>query len=524
MSQEDGHRDTSGETPDGTEEQRSPGSGTPGGSEHPTPGPADPSPAAPSGWAAPGQGATPPPERTDGPGFAPPAQPGYGAQPGHGPQGYAPPGYGAPSYGQEQYGPGQYEQAQYGQAQYGQAQYGPGQYGQPGHGQPYGEQPSYAPPPGNVPPGYGPPPGYPPGYGPPPGHGPQGGYGHGPVRPDAPKPGVVALRPMSLGDIFNGAFSYVRNNPKTTMGLALVVMALATILSSIASTLFLDDYTTFLDEIMADPAAVDPNSPLFPSSPLVMGLMYLGELIVYLGAAILLGLLAAVAGMAVLGHKLTPKQAWEAARGRIGAILGLALLRLVIGFVMGLVFFIALFVAILVGVMVGYASGGGAGVAVGLLVGLLGAVAVALPALWIWIRLYFAMPMVVLERVGPFQAMARSWQLSRGSWWRTLGYWLLTLLIVMVVQMVLSTPVSLITGFIGATAPDAAWPMILAGAVTYLLTVLIYAVTQPFVAGVNTLLYVDLRMRREGLDLKLHQAAQRGESSGPEIYLPEPRT
>ncbi len=460
MSQEDGHRDTSGESPDGTEEQRSPGSGSSGGSERPAPGPPDPSPTTP-GWAAPGQGATPPAEGAGGPGFAPPAQPGYGERPSYGP----PPGHGeAPPYGQ-------------------------------------------------------------PSYGPPPGNGPQAGYGHGYGygRPAAPKPGVVALRPMSLGDIFNGAFSYVRNNPKTTMGSALVVMAVATVLSSIASTLFLNDYTTFLDEVMADPLAVDPDAPLFPFSPLVMGLMYLGELIVYLGAAILLGLLAAVAGMAVLGHRLTPKQAWEAARGRIGAILGLSLLRLLIGFVMGLLFFLAMFVAILVGVMVGYSSGGGAGVAVGLLVGLLGAVLVIAPAVWIWIRLYFAMPMVVLERVGPFQAMARSWRLSRGSWWRTLGYWLLTGLIVMVVQMILSAPVSMVTGVIGVTAPDAAWPMVLAGAITYLLTVLIYAVTQPFVAGVNTLLYVDLRMRREGLDLKLHQAAQRGESSGPEIYLPEPR-
>ncbi|MGW8435531.1 glycerophosphoryl diester phosphodiesterase membrane domain-containing protein [Nocardiopsis sp. NPDC055879] len=491
MSQEDGHRDTSGESPDGTEEQRSPDSGSSGGSERPAPGSPDQGPAAP-GWAAPGQGATPPPTGTDDPGLA---------QPGHGEQ----PAYGQPSYGPP---PGYVPPAQ------------PGHGGHPPYGQHYGQQPSYGPPPGSVPPGV-PGHGVPPGY--PPGNGPQGGHGYGPGRPNAPKPGVVALRPMSLGDIFNGAFSYVRNNPKTTMGSALVVMALATILSSIASTLFLNDYTTFLDEVMADPMAVDPNAPLFPSSPLVMGLMYLGELIVYLGAAILLGLLAAVAGMAVLGHKLTPKQAWEAARGRIGAIIGLSLLKLLLGFVIGVVFFLAMFVAILVGVMVGYSSGGGAGVAVGLLVGLLAAVAVIAPAMWIWIRLYFAMPIVVLERIGPFQAIARSWRLSRGGWWRTLGYWILTGLIVMLVQMVLSGPVALITGVISVAAPEAAWLTILAGAITYLLTVLIYAVTQPFVAGVNTLLYVDLRMRREGLDLKLHQVAQRGGSSGPEIYLPEPR-
>ncbi|MBR8741314.1 glycerophosphoryl diester phosphodiesterase membrane domain-containing protein [Nocardiopsis sp. MG754419] len=501
MSQEDDHRDTSGADPNGTEEERSPDSGNPGGPAGPPPGPADPY----SGWAAPGQGAPHPPQSTPSPaegptghpGFAPPEQPGHGAQ-GYGPpgqQGYAPAGQGHQGYEQQGYG----------------------------H-QGYGQQPqaypgsAYGPAPGGAPtgaPGYGAPPGGPPG------HGTQGWSGYGPGRPQAPKPGVVALRPMTLGDVFNGAFSYVRNNPKTTMGLALVVMALASVLSSVASTLFLDDYTTFMDEVFADPTALDPEAPLFPFSPLVMGLMYLGELIVYLGGAILLGLLAAVAGMAVLGHRLTAGQAWAAARGRIGAILGLAVLKLVIGFVIGVVFALALILAVFVGVMVGYASGGGAGIAIGLLIALVGALAVAAPALWIWIRLYYAMPLVVLERVGPFQAMARSWRLSQGSWWRTLGYWLLALVIVFAVQMILSTPVSMIAAFIGLAAPGALWATVAAGAITYVLTVLIYAITQPFVAGVNTLLYVDLRMRREGLDLKLHQVAQRGDTVGPEIYLPE---
>ena len=40
----------------------------------------------------------------------------------------------------------------------------------------------------------------------------------------------------------------------------------------------------------------------------------------------------------------------------------------------------------------------------------------------------------------------------------------------------------------------------------------------------NTLLYIDLRMRREGLDLHLHQIAQRGQAVGPEVYLPGYRT
>lgn len=465
MSQGDDHRDTFGEHPEGAEGQRSPESG-------------DSAPKG-GGWTVPGQDTAPPV-----------------TAPGSGPQGPDQPGYAYPS--------------------------GPSQGPPPGYGVPHGYGvpggPSQGPPPG-----YGPPPGLPPGHGASPGaHGQRPPYGHG--RPNAPKPGVVALRPMSLGDVFNGAFSYVRNNPKTTVGLSMVVMAIASILSVVASTLFLDDYTTFMDEIMADPTAVDPDAPLFPSSPLTMALMYLGELIVYVGGAVLLGLLAAVVGMAVLGHKLTPGQAWAAARDRFGAIIGLAMAKLGILVVVLIVAFLAVLIGVFVGVMIGVGAGSDIAAGLfGLLFALLAALVVAAPAMWIWIRLYYAMPIVVLERMGPFRAMARSWRLSKGSWWRTLGYWLLAALIVALVQMVLSAPAGLLGMVLGFTAADAAWTAILIGALTYVLTVLLFAVTQPFVAGVNTLLYIDLRMRREGLDLRLHQATQRGESVRPEIYLPEPR-
>ena len=467
MSQEDGRRDELEGTPD---HEGSPESANPPGS---------------GGWAAPGQGS--------------PAAPPQDV--------HSPSDQGADAYGARtpSFAPPEESQQQ-------DPQQSPG-YGPPpgqGHGSPgQGTAPGYGPPPGQ---GYGPP-----GYGPP-GPG-QTGYG----QPQPPKPGVVALRPMTLGDIFNGAFSYIRNNPKTTFGLAMIVMAVATIMSSVASVFFLNDYTTFLDEVMADPMAADPTAPIFPVSPVVLGFTYLGELLIYVGGAVLLGLLAAVVGMAVLGYKLTPGQAWAAVRGRVGAILGLAFIKLGIQLVMVVALVVVLFVGLFAGFMVGFEVGGGAGLAVGFLVLLVGVLAIGAPSLWIWIRLYYAMPLIVLERLGPGQAMARSWRISQQSWWRTLGYWLLAGILVAVVSMVLTTPLALVGGLLTFVAPDALWAPITAGVITYVGNVVVYAIAQPFAAGVNTLLYIDLRMRREGLDLKLHQASQRGETVGPEIYLPENR-
>ena len=45
--------------------------------------------------------------------------------------------------------------------------------------------------------------------------------------PPAIKPGVIPLRPLTLTDILNGAFSYIRTNPKATLGLTTVVVVIA---------------------------------------------------------------------------------------------------------------------------------------------------------------------------------------------------------------------------------------------------------------------------------------------------------
>ena len=112
-----------------------------------------------------------------------------------------------------------------------------GGFGQPGPPPPVYPMPGY-PPPGYQ--GY-PPPGYQ-GY-PPPGY---QGYPRypGTRRPAIPrramspsrpalKPGIIPLRPLTLTDILNGAVTYIRANPKATLGLTTVVVVIAQIIGLI---------------------------------------------------------------------------------------------------------------------------------------------------------------------------------------------------------------------------------------------------------------------------------------------------
>ncbi|MFF8766219.1 glycerophosphoryl diester phosphodiesterase membrane domain-containing protein [Nocardiopsis dassonvillei] len=534
MTQEDDHRDTSGNPPDGPDG---------GGASEAAPPPAS------SGWAAPGQ---------EGPSSASSAPSGTGpdsASAGQTPQGqpdFAPPeqtpGYGQQGYGQAPapgYGPtaapGQDPGRQGASGQQGHGQQpGYGQYGQhasgqqPSQGGGYGQQPAYGQQPGYgqyghgqqaqwQQSGYGQQPGYGQ-YGQQPGYG-QPGYGQQPPygQPRAPKPGVVALRPMTLGDIYNGAFSLIRNNPKTTVGLTLVVMAVASIISSVGAGAYLSDYGAFLDQVMADPASIDPNDP-FPFSGWSVVANYAGTLLTQAGIILVTGLLTAVVGMAVLGRKLSPSEAWAAVKDRIGAVVGLALLQLLIFFALSMVIVVVGFVGLFLGVFVAVSSSQGLGVTIviaSVVLGIIGGIALMA---WIYIRIYFAMPIVVLERVGVGAALARSWRLTQGRWWRTFGIALLAVILMGFVSGLLSTPFGVISAIFILVAPGATWAAVASGAVVYVGTVIASAITTPFTVGVTTLLYVDARMRSEGLDLKLHQVAQAGYEAGPEIYLPEPRT
>src|SRR5215472_2329483 len=116
---------------------------------------------------------------------------------------------------------------------------------------PSGEPGGYIPPPPPPPPGAGQPgpPGQPRWYGPPAGQAPPGGYGYpppppgygprpyGPWQQQAPKPGVIPLRPLSVGELLDGAFTSIRRNPKATLGIAAVLLTFSAVITTAVSLL-----------------------------------------------------------------------------------------------------------------------------------------------------------------------------------------------------------------------------------------------------------------------------------------------
>jgi len=402
------------------------------------------------------------------PWFPPSGEPGgYGQPPPFQPA-QPPPagGYGGPAPGYPQ--PGEYPQ--------------PEGYGQPGYGQAGYGQAGYSPPGGSGPPGA--PPSYPPWQ----------------SRPQAPKPGVIPLRPLGVGEILDGAFTSIRRNPRATLGIAALLLTASAVITTVLSLLLVHYVGTVtlpspgrqLTNAQATRLLSRILEVLAPTAAVSVVLAFIVD-------TVLTGLLTVVIGRSVLGHKITAGEAWQIARPRLPALIGATLLIPLILIGLWVAYAIVLLILALAhapGALIG-------GLAV------LGAIAGVVLTIWFTIMFRMAGPAVVLEREGPARALARSWRLVRGSFWRVLGITLLAGLIVLITAAVLQIPFSLLAALAGggnAMLPGTGGNVagILISAVG---GVVAGAVARPISAGVAVLLYVDLRMRREGLDLILQTAA-----------------
>jgi hypothetical protein len=140
----------------------------------------------------------------------------------------------------------------------------------------------------------------------------------------------------------------------------------------------------------------------------------------------------------------------------------------------------------------------------------------------------------MIERLTLGAAIARSWRLTVGYFWRTFGIVLLVAVIIQVVSSILSIPLSIVLGIAGALiAPTgdintAATITIVIGGITVIVTLVLGAITSVVQAATPALIYIDLRMRKEGLDLELSkfvEARQAGRAQDdPYLTTPEPST
>ena len=374
---------------------------------------------------------------------------------------------------------------------YGQQQPGfaPGGYGQ----NPY-QQPGQAP--------WGPPPGQPAAFAP-------------PAWAPPPKPGLIPLRPLGFGTLLGAPFLTLKRNPKATFGSALLVQAITVIVSLVVVGIV----AFFVISRITSAAAEDQEAVAAGGITAII----LGSLVPFLigiaATVFLQGVIVTEAARSTLGEKLTLGATWKATWPRLGHLL---LWTLIAGAA------VAVVVAVIVAIVWLLVILGGGFIAVGVIIAVLAALALIVAGVWLGIKLSLVPSAIVLERVGVLAGIRRSWQLTDGYFWKTLGIQYLIAFIVGTVSQVVVTPITVLYTMAisvvdptGSTAEDWIAPALLYVALI-IVTLLVASITSVVQSATIAFIYIDLRMRKEGLDLELIrfvEARQSGNSTVQDPYL-----
>jgi Membrane domain of glycerophosphoryl diester phosphodiesterase len=130
--------------------------------------------------------------------------------------------------------------------------------------------------------------------------------------------------------------------------------------------------------------------------------------------------------------------------------------------------------------------------------------------LWIWISVGWiaVLPVMFVEKTGLIAAMRRSWRLVQGRWWRTFLILFLMFILVEVVSSALGAFL-----YLGQTLLQIVLSTYLSLAISEAASVVISSLVNPILQIAIVLIYFDLRVRQEGLDL--FQLAQHVASPQP---------
>ncbi|WP_235508270.1 hypothetical protein [Agromyces sp. Soil535] len=378
--------------------------------------------------------------------------------------------------------------------------YGQPADGRPGAGQPAYSQPGYGPPPtyGRTP--YGAPSFADPGAYPPPA---AGGW------TPPPKPGLLPLRPLGFGTLLWAPFRTLRRNPAATFGSGLVVQ----LVSAVASAAVVVPFLVMTFSRLGTATEADADAILSGTVGGFLLLMLVPIALSIIASAFLQGVMVVDVASGTVGGRLGFGALWKRAAKRIWPLIGWTVLVAAA--------LLAAF-ALLVLIVLLAASISPVGLAVGIVVAVLLGLGLVVLGFWVGVKLALVPSVIVLEHTGIRTAVARSWRLTDGFYWRTFGVLLLVAVILNVAAQVVVQPVSLIGTILalivdptGAGTEAALTITVITTVITLILSILIGAITAVVQAALVAVIYIDLRMRREGLDLELQRYVELREGGQP---------
>jgi hypothetical protein len=256
------------------------------------------------------------------------------------------------------------------------------------------------------------------------------------------------------------------------------------------------------EALMNMPTVGDPEYSLF-----ILG-QVLSVVIAVFGTALFLSMAVEITTAAAGGAKLGWREALDRAVDRVRSM---AFLTFLWGFFLMLIVFVS---ALVIGLFGGIAAATGGTAALALIVPV-AILLVFVPVTWLAVMWAVPVPALMYEGQKNFQALGRSYRLVKGRGWATFGVFVLMSLVQLIVTILLIAP-GVAALFLDVDTVMAIALLVAGG---LLLTVVVY----PMLGGVISSIYLDLRLRKDGLGpAEITRPPQRAPEPSAEPSPPAP--
>jgi len=280
------------------------------------------------------------------------------------------------------------------------------------------------------------------------------------------------LRPLSVGEVLDVAIKIFFRNATTLFAIVLPIVAPVQLVANLIETSVTPDEESFTQTSPTGEVTFDLDDLWLFATGLVV-LIVLGVI----ASTLATGACFKAVGDAYLGERPTWQGSLVFALRRVHSILWVTVLS---GFLT-----------------------------------ILGFIACIIPGIWLWVSFAVAVPVLLMEGVRGRRALGRSRRLVKGRWWPTFGIVLLGSILAGIVGGAISAALEAVA----LADPDNEFVSVVFGTIGGTVA---GTLTTPFQAAFVTVLYFDLRVRKEGFDVQL-LAERLGLAARPEgAFRPAP--
>lgn len=307
---------------------------------------------------------------------------------------------------------------------------------------------------------------------------------------------IVPLKPLTAANIFDGIFKALRANPIVFFGLSFIIIAVATVIDTAWS------YSAGIYESATLGIPNLSDEELLRSIPAFLTYHSGALLLTFISTQMVTAVSVVAISDLLINKKYSIKYYMHEIMPKTLKLILLSIVTSTISFVATIMLFVVLALPVSATIMLNYGTNN---YILPIIIGIAAVAIFILGTMFIVIKLLFATPVLLIEDTGILQSISRSWTLSKGAFWKIFAiYILLAIMSSMLYNIII--------------APSIVLSMMTTSTLLQLLSASVFnlfasTIVIPILSIGTTLVYIDQRMRKEGLDVRLREALQQNQMS-----------